>query len=63
MTNEHPAIVSRFPQVPWRSMRGKRNRLTHGYFATDLGIVWRTVVTALPALIKELEKLETALKS
>ena len=27
-----------------------RNRLTHGYFAVDLGIVWNVAKTYLPAL-------------
>jgi len=30
-------------QIPWRSMRGMRNRIAHGYFEIDLGVVWETV--------------------
>lgn len=41
-------------QVPWRSMRGMRNRITHGYFDINLDVVWETVQTALPALLKQL---------
>lgn len=40
--------------VPWRSMRGMRNRITHGYFETNLDVVWETVQTALPELLKQL---------
>jgi len=40
--------------VPWRSMRGMRNRITHGYFDINLNIVWDTVQTAVPALQKQL---------
>src|SRR5688500_8731163 len=36
-----------FPQahseVPWRSMRGMRNRIAHGYFDINLDVVWDTV--------------------
>lgn len=41
-------------EVPWRSMRGMRNRIAHGYFEIDLDIVWDTVKTALPELLKQL---------
>ena len=39
-------------QVPWRSMRGMRNRIAHGYFNINLDLVWETVQTALPDLLK-----------
>lgn len=41
-------------QVPWRSMRGMRNRIAHGYFDINLEVVWDTVQTALPELLKVL---------
>jgi uncharacterized protein with HEPN domain len=40
--------------VPWRSMRGMRNRIAHGYFDINLDVVWETVQTALPELLKQL---------
>lgn len=43
------------PDIPWRSIRGMRNRIAHGYFDADLGVVWQTVETELPALIDWLE--------
>jgi uncharacterized protein with HEPN domain len=41
-------------QVPWRSMRGMRNRIAHGYFDIDLEVVWETIQSALPALLAQL---------
>ncbi len=41
-------------QVPWRNMRGMRNRIAHGYFDINLDLVWDTVQTALPELLKQL---------
>ncbi|AIC11230.1 HepT-like ribonuclease domain-containing protein [Xylella fastidiosa] len=41
-------------QVPWRSMRGMRNRIAHGYFEINLDVVWDTVQSALPELLKQL---------
>lgn len=44
------------PLIPWRELRGMRNRLIHAYFDIDLDIVWQTVSTDLP----ELERLLSA---
>jgi uncharacterized protein with HEPN domain len=32
-----------------------RHRLIHGYFDVDLDIVWQTITTDLPPLVKQLE--------
>lgn len=45
------------PAIPWRSMRGMRNRIAHGYFEIDLDLVWDTVRTALPPLKHQLGEL------
>ena len=37
-----------------RGMRGMRNRIAHGYFDVNLDVVWETVQTALPELLKQL---------
>lgn len=44
-------------KVPWRSMRGMRNRIAHGYFDINLDVVWDTVQTALPELLEQLRAL------
>lgn len=47
--------------VPWRNMRGMRNRIAHGYFDVNLDLVWETVQAALPALMKRLDVLRREL--
>jgi hypothetical protein len=37
---------------------GMSNRIAHGYFEIDLDVVWDTVNTALPALLKNLPPAE-----
>jgi len=37
--------------VPWRSMRGMRNRIAHGYFDIDLEVVWETTQISLTELV------------
>lgn len=53
---DHPAFADAHPDVPWRSIRGMRNRIAHGYFDVDLGVVWQTVQAELPRLVQRLEK-------
>jgi uncharacterized protein with HEPN domain len=43
-------IRARYPDVPWRVIKGMRNRLVHGYDQVDDDIVWTTVVESLPDL-------------
>ena len=52
--DRHAEFATQNPHVPWRSMRGMRNRIAHGYFDINLEVVWDTVQTALPELLKVL---------
>jgi uncharacterized protein with HEPN domain len=49
--DHHPDFAQRHADIPWRAMRGMRNRIAHGYFEIDLDVVWDTVQSALPALL------------
>lgn len=55
IVTDHPEFAGSRPDIPWRSMRGMRNRIAHGYFEVDLSVVWETVRTELPALLERLE--------
>lgn len=61
LADEYPELVERFPQVEWKSMRGMRNRLAHGYFDINLDIVWDTVKQALPELEHQLIQIQKTL--
>ncbi len=52
--DDYPEFVESHKEIPWRSMRGIRNRIAHGYFEINLEIVWDTVQVALPELLKQL---------
>ena len=55
--DRHGEFAERHPEVPWRSMRGMRNRIAHGYFDINLDVVWDTVQTALPELLARLPEI------
>ncbi len=56
----HAAFAEAHSQIPWRNMRGMRNRIAHGYFDIDLEVVWDTVRMALPQLQAQLAGLTAA---
>ena len=63
LINQYEPFVDSHPDVPWRSMKGMRNRLAHGYFDINLDVVWDTVQTALPRLLTQLPTLLDAAKA
>ena len=46
----YPDFPEQHPQLPWKPMRGMRNRMALGYFDIDLNVVWDTVRNDLPPL-------------
>ena len=48
-------------ELEWPRIVGLRNRVVHGYFAVDLELVWRIVVSDLPALASRLRSLRDSL--
>ena len=50
-------VMAANPQIPWAQIIGMRHRLVHTYFEIDFGILWATVVKALPPLVREIESL------
>lgn len=51
---EYPDFVAQHPEVPWKQMRGMRNRMAHGYFEINLDIVWETVQVSLSELQQQI---------
>jgi uncharacterized protein with HEPN domain len=54
---EYPDFAQQHASIGWKSMKGMRNRIAHGYFDVDLDIVWETVATSLPELLNKLSGL------
>ena len=46
-----------YDSVPWRSIRGMRNRIIHDYEHVDMAVFWGTLTESLPELIEMLDRL------
>ncbi|MGM9942052.1 MAG: DUF86 domain-containing protein [Bulleidia sp.] len=46
--------------VPWRAIKGMRNRIVHEYGNVDPGIIYNTVANDIPDLLELLEKTVSA---
>ncbi len=57
IVNEYPEFATKHPEVPWKQIRGMRNRMAHGYFEINLDIVWDTVQISIPEMKGMIEKL------
>ncbi len=47
----------KYESVPWKSMKGMRNRIVHDYENVDLSVLWGTIKTSLPDLKKQLKQI------
>ncbi len=50
-----PAFKTEHSSIPWRAIKGMRNRIVHEYGDVEISIVYETVVNDLPALLKQLQ--------
>lgn len=60
LLKDYGDFLDQYPDVPWRNMKGMRNRIAHGYFDINLEVVWETVQTALPQLLERLPAIREA---
>jgi len=59
LMGEHPAIETQHPDI-WAHLKdvyAMRNKVTHGYFGLDAGIVWSTARKSLPVFESLISKL------
>ena len=57
-TRIHPDFQIEHSEIPWKHLRGYRNRLIHEYFGVDYQIVWEIIQHELGELLDQLEELK-----
>lgn len=55
----HPEFAALHADVPWEDVYLMRNRICHGYFSVDLGVVWMTVQRYIPELEQQILNLKS----
>jgi uncharacterized protein with HEPN domain len=58
IADECAEFAAAHPYIPWKQMRGMRNRMAHGYFEINLDVVWDTVQQSLPELQQQLLRIQ-----
>ena len=58
IVNDYPEFAAANIDIPWRQMRGMRNRMAHGYFDINIDVVWETVRSSLPELESRLKAIK-----
>lgn len=51
-------FTEKFNQIPWRKIKGMRNRIVHDYEGIKLNMVWDVLIDFLPELIENIDKLK-----
>lgn len=50
--NFEPNFIAKYNGVPWRHIKGMRDRVAHGYGTIDMDRVWDTALNDINPLIK-----------
>lgn len=56
-------LNSNFPDIPWKSIIGMRNRIAHGYFELDADLVLEAIKIGIPPLKEPIAEAIRIIKS
>lgn len=49
--------INKYTYIPWKSIKGMRNKIVHDYDNVDLSVLWGTIKNSLPQLKEELKEI------
>ena len=50
-------IETAYPEIPWKGMRGMRNKIVHDNENVDLAMLWDVIASDLPELLTQIDSL------
>jgi uncharacterized protein with HEPN domain len=56
------SLKDQYPQVPWKSIAGMRDKIVHQYFGIDVEVLWLTVKEDLPRMCHEVSNMLREIK-
>lgn len=48
-------FIKKYPDIPWRQIKGMRNIYAHDYDIVDNDLIWETITVEIPELKKNLQ--------
>lgn len=55
VTGLDESFVKKYPDIPWRQIKGMRNIYAHDYDIIDNDIIWETIIKEIPELKEKLQ--------
>ena len=55
-------IKQKYPNIPWRSIAGMRNRIAHEYFKINVAVTWEVLNKDIPPLKTKVEQSRIAIR-
>lgn len=49
--------IEKYTEIPWKSIKGMRNKIVHDYENVDLSVLWGTIRNSLPDLKDKLKNI------
>ena len=56
------SVRSDYPELPWKTLAGMRDKLIHAYMHVNLVVVWKTVTDDLPVLVVAVQRAVEAIR-
>jgi len=51
-------ILTNYPSIPWKNIKGMRDRIAHGYFEIDTDVVFDTLKNDIPPLLVVIKQMK-----
>jgi len=48
-------VREQYPDIPWRSIAGLRDKVIHGYIGVDYELLWETIIKKIPVVISGIQ--------
>ena len=59
--NVPDSLKKSYPEIPWKSIAGMRDKLAHQYWQIDVEVIWKTVKNDLPIVKRMILEILTEL--
>ncbi len=50
-------VRAQYPDIPWRSIAGLRDKVIHGYLSVDYELLWQTIDKKIPLVFEGLHQI------